>query len=78
MRLLPEQQSEDPVLDAVQQLILTVAAWFAEDTGLKLPGAEVTRCLGVSPKTGQRRVIDAGKHLTEQRRLQGRGHLRSV
>ncbi|MCC0100735.1 hypothetical protein K7B10_39500 [Streptomyces flavotricini] len=41
MRLLPEQQSEDPVLDAVQQLILTVAAWFAEDTGLKLPGAEV-------------------------------------
>ncbi len=77
---LPEQQIEEPVLDPVQQQILTVAAWLteAEETGVKLSGAEVARRLGVSPKTGQRRVIDAGKHLTEQRRQQGRAHLRSV
>ncbi|MFB6807933.1 hypothetical protein [Streptomyces sp. NPDC056387] len=85
---LPEQQTEEPVLDPVQQQILTVAAWLteAEETGVKLSGAEVARRLGVSvarrlgvsPKTGQRRVIDAGKHLTEQRRQQGRAHLRSV
>ncbi|MER7467912.1 DUF2637 domain-containing protein [Streptomyces sp. NPDC097981] len=66
---LPQQQTEEPVLDPVRQQILTVAAWLAEaeDTGVKLSGAEVARRLGVSPKTGQRRVIDAGKHLTEQR-----------
>ncbi|MFI8281315.1 DUF2637 domain-containing protein [Streptomyces sp. NPDC085929] len=77
---LPEQQTEEPVLDPVQQQILTVAAWLteAEETGVKLSGAEVARRLGVSPKTGQRRVIDAGKLLTEQRRQQGRAHLRSV
>ncbi|MBT2611444.1 DUF2637 domain-containing protein [Streptomyces sp. ISL-87] len=77
---LPRQQTEEPVLDPVQQQILTVAAWLAEaeETGVKLSGAEVARRLGVSPKTGQRRVIDAGKHLTEQRRQQGRAHLRSV
>ncbi|MFB6811876.1 hypothetical protein [Streptomyces sp. NPDC056387] len=56
---LPEQQTEEPV----QQQILTVAAWLteAEETGVKLSGAEVARRLGVSPKTGQRPVIDAGK-----------------
>ncbi|MFE5770330.1 hypothetical protein ACFQ7O_18420 [Streptomyces sp. NPDC056485] len=77
---LPEQQTEEPVLNPVHQQILTVAAWLteAEETGVKLSGAEVARRLGVSPKTGQRRVIDAGKHLTEQRRQQGRAHLRSV
>ncbi|WP_369780140.1 DUF2637 domain-containing protein [Streptomyces sp. R33] len=77
---LPQQETEEPVLDPVQQQILTVAAWLteAEETGVKLSGAEVGRRLGVSPKTGQRRVIDAGKHLTEQRRQQGRSHLRSV
>ncbi|MCX4632835.1 DUF2637 domain-containing protein [Streptomyces sp. NBC_01443] len=77
---LPEQQTEEPALDPVQQQILTVAAWLAEaeETGVKLSGAEVARRLGVSAKTGQRRVIDAGRHLTEQRRQQGRAHLRSV
>ncbi|MFE3864501.1 DUF2637 domain-containing protein [Streptomyces goshikiensis] len=77
---LPQQQAEEPVLDPVQQQILTVAAWLAEaeETGVKLSGAEVARRLGVSAKTGQRRVLDAGKHLTEQRRQQGRAHLRSV
>ncbi|MGW8782363.1 DUF2637 domain-containing protein, partial [Streptomyces sp. NPDC055796] len=77
---LPEQQTEEPVLDPVRQQILTVAAWLteAEETGVKLTGAEVARRLGVSPKTGQRRVIDAGRHLTEQRRQQGRARLRSV
>ncbi|UUU37570.1 DUF2637 domain-containing protein [Streptomyces sp. NBC_00162] len=77
---LPQQQTEEPDLDPLQQQILTVAAWLAEaeETGAKLSGAEVARRLKVSPKTGQRRVIDAVKHLAEQRRQQGRTHLRSV
>ncbi|UUU44333.1 DUF2637 domain-containing protein [Streptomyces sp. NBC_00162] len=77
---LPQQQTAEPDLDPVQQQILTVAGWLveAEETGVKLSGAEVARRLGVSPKTGQRRVIDAGKHLAGQRRQQGRAHLRSV
>ncbi|WP_331723470.1 DUF2637 domain-containing protein [Streptomyces sp. NBC_00122] len=77
---LPEQQTEEADLGPVQQQILTVAGWLveAEETGARLSGAEAARRLGVSPKTGQRRVIDAGKHLAEQRRQHGRAHLRSV
>ncbi|AJF70513.1 hypothetical protein SVTN_39955 (plasmid) [Streptomyces vietnamensis] len=77
---LPEQQTEEPELDPVQQQVVTVAEWLseAEQAGEKLSGAEVARRLGVSPKTGQRRVIDAQRHLAEQRKQQGRAHLRSV
>ncbi|WP_351233298.1 DUF2637 domain-containing protein [Streptomyces sp. NPDC002133] len=77
---LPAQQTQEPDLDPLQQQIVTVAGWLAEaeDVGEKLSGAEVARRLGVSPKTGQRRVIDAAKYLEEQRRQQGRPRLRSV
>jgi hypothetical protein len=77
---LPEQQTEEPELDPVQQQIVTVAEWLAEaeEAGLKLSGAEVARRLGLSPKTGQRRVSAAAEYLEEQRRQQGRAHLRSV
>ncbi|MFD5425594.1 DUF2637 domain-containing protein [Streptomyces sp. NPDC127084] len=77
---LPEQQSDESDLDPVQQQIVTVAGWLAEaeEAGQKLSGAEVARRLGLSPKTGQRRVNAAAEHLEEQRRRQGRAHLRSV
>ncbi|WP_330481429.1 DUF2637 domain-containing protein [Streptomyces sp. NBC_00724] len=77
---LPEQQSQEPDLDPVQQQIVTVAGWLAEaeEAGQKLSGAEVARRLELSPKTGQRRVNAAVEYLTEQRRQQGRAHLRSV
>ncbi|MCX4826171.1 DUF2637 domain-containing protein [Streptomyces sp. NBC_01142] len=77
---LPEQQTQEPDLDPVQQQIVTVAGWLAEaeDAGQKVSGAEVARRLGLSPKTGQRRVNAAAEHLEEQRRQQGRAHLRSV
>ncbi|MET9427890.1 MULTISPECIES: DUF2637 domain-containing protein [unclassified Streptomyces] len=77
---LPEQQADEPDLDPVQQQIVTVAGWLAEaeEAGQKLSGAEVARRLGASPKTGQRRVIAASEYLAEQRRQQGRAHLRSV
>jgi hypothetical protein len=77
---LPEQQTQEPDLDPVQQQIAIVAGWLAEaeDAGKKLSGAEVARRLGLSPKTGQRRVNAAAEHLEEQRRQQGRAHLRSV
>jgi hypothetical protein len=77
---LPEQQTEEPELDPVQQQIVTVAGWLAEaeEAGQKLSGAEVARRLGLSPKTGQRRVNAAAEYLEEQRRQQGRVHLRSV
>ncbi|MFE1559085.1 DUF2637 domain-containing protein [Streptomyces sp. NPDC058734] len=79
---LPRQQTdEEPTeADPIRNEIEQVAAWLAEaeGTGTKLSGAEVARRLGVSPKTGQRRVLDAQKHLEEQRRQQGRAHLRSV
>ncbi|MEJ8631968.1 DUF2637 domain-containing protein [Streptomyces sp. MS2.AVA.5] len=77
---LPEQQTDEPELDPVQQQIVTVAGWLAEaeEAGQKLSGAEVARRLGLSPKTGQRRVNAAAEYLEEQRRQQGRAHLRSV
>ncbi|EFL19945.1 DUF2637 domain-containing protein [Streptomyces sp. C] len=79
---LPRQQTDEEPTEAepIRNEIEQVAAWLAEaeGTGTKLSGAEVARRLGVSPKTGQRRVIDARKHLEEQRRQQGRAHLRSV
>ncbi|MFF9653363.1 hypothetical protein [Streptomyces sp. NPDC014622] len=59
---------------------MTVAGWIseAEDEGERLSGAEVARRLGVSPRTGQRRIDKAADHLAEQRQAQGRAHLRSV
>jgi hypothetical protein len=77
---LPEQQTEEPELDPVQQQIVIVAGWLAEaeEAGQKLSGAEVARRLGLSPKTGQRSVNAAAEYLEEQRRQQGRAHLRSV
>ncbi|MER7111158.1 DUF2637 domain-containing protein [Streptomyces sp. NPDC000229] len=77
---LPEQQTDEPDLDPVQQQIVTVAEWLieAEEAGQKLSGAEVARRLGLSPRTGQRRLDKATEYLDEQRRQQGRAHLRSV
>ncbi|MFF9594087.1 DUF2637 domain-containing protein, partial [Streptomyces sp. NPDC014646] len=77
---LPEQQTSEPDLDPVQQQIVTVAAWVAEaeDAGQRLSGAEVARRLGVSARTGQRRLDKAVDYLAEQRQAQGRAHLRSV
>ncbi|WP_328406361.1 DUF2637 domain-containing protein (plasmid) [Streptomyces sp. NBC_00390] len=77
---LPEQQTDEPDLDPIQQQIVTVAEWLveAEEAGKKLSGAEVARRLGLSPKTGQRRVSAAVEYLQEQRQQQGRAHLRSV
>ncbi|MCX5345855.1 DUF2637 domain-containing protein [Streptomyces atratus] len=77
---LPEQQTDEPDVDPVQQQIVTVARWLAEaeEAGQRLSGAEVARRLGLSPKTGQRRVNAAAEYLEEQRRQQGRAHLRSV
>nr|WP_223281412.1 DUF2637 domain-containing protein [Streptomyces sp. San01] len=77
---LPEQQTQESVPDPVQQEILTVVTWLdeADAEGKALSGAAVARRLGVSPKTGQRRVIAAKEHREEQRRQQGRAHLRSV
>ncbi|WP_138908125.1 DUF2637 domain-containing protein [Streptomyces chryseus] len=76
---LPEQQSQEE-MTPVQHQIATVAEWLAkaEDSGQRLSGAEVARRLGLSPKTGQRRVNAATEYLEEQRRQQGRAHLRSV
>ncbi|MFI1177572.1 DUF2637 domain-containing protein [Streptomyces melanogenes] len=77
---LPEQQTSEPELDPVQQQIVTVAEWLAEaeDADQRLSGAEVARRLSVSPRTGQRRLDKASEYLEEQRRQQGRAHLRSV
>ncbi|MGW1090775.1 DUF2637 domain-containing protein, partial [Streptomyces sp. NPDC002596] len=77
---LPKQQTQEPDLDPVQQQIILVAEWLAEaeEAGKKLSGAEVARRLELSPKTGQRRVNAAAEYLAEQRRHQGRPHLRSV
>ncbi|MFE2498810.1 DUF2637 domain-containing protein [Streptomyces scopuliridis] len=77
---LPEQQTDGSDLDPLQQQIVTVARWLAEaeDAGEKLSGAEVARRLGLSPKTGQRRVNAAAEYLEAERRQQGRAHLRSV
>ncbi|MDH2392186.1 DUF2637 domain-containing protein [Streptomyces sp. HNM0663] len=77
---LPKQQTDEPELDPIQQQIVMVAGWLveAEEAGQKLSGAEVARRLGLSPKTGQRRVNAAAEHLEEKRQRQGRAHLRSV
>ncbi|MEV7581651.1 DUF2637 domain-containing protein [Streptomyces erythrochromogenes] len=80
-RVPRQQDAEKPAeADPIRSEIEQVADWLAEaeSTGTKLSGAEVARRLGVSPKTGQRRVLEAQKHLEEQRRQQGRAHLRSV
>ncbi|MFE6848812.1 DUF2637 domain-containing protein [Streptomyces sp. NPDC057686] len=79
---LPRQQTDGELteVDRIRSEFKQVASWLAEaeNTGMKLSGAEVARRLGVSPKTGQRRVLGAQKYLEEQRRQQGRAHLRSV
>ncbi|MGW4218416.1 DUF2637 domain-containing protein, partial [Streptomyces bacillaris] len=77
---LPGQPAKEPDLDPVQQQIVTVAEWIVEaaESGGKLSGAEVARRLGLSPRTGQRRLDKAGEYLEEQRWHQGRAHLRSV
>ncbi|MFE0200475.1 DUF2637 domain-containing protein [[Kitasatospora] papulosa] len=77
---LPKQQTDEPELHPVQQQIVTVAEWLieAEEAEEKLSGAEVARRLGLSPRTGQRRLDKATEYLAEQRRQQGRAHLRSV
>ncbi|MFE9481232.1 DUF2637 domain-containing protein [Streptomyces spororaveus] len=77
---VPQQQNDERDVDPIQQEIELVAKWLAEaeDAGKKLSGAETARRLGVSPKTGQRRVLEAAKHLEESRQRQGRAHLRSV
>ncbi|MFC9608013.1 DUF2637 domain-containing protein [Streptomyces niveus] len=76
----PEPRDQEEELDPVAQQIITVAGWVeeAEAAGGKLAGAEVARRLGLSPKSGQRRVIAAAEYLEEQRRQQGRTRLRSV
>ncbi|GGT75200.1 hypothetical protein GCM10010207_85510 [Streptomyces atratus] len=78
--LLPKQQTDEPALDPVQQQIMTVAEWLieAEKAEEKLSGAEVGRRFGLSPRTGQRRLDKAAEYVAEQRRQQGRVHLRSV
>ncbi|MFE5301882.1 DUF2637 domain-containing protein [Streptomyces sp. NPDC056632] len=77
---LPEQQTAEAELDPVQRQLVTVAEWLAEaeESGERLSGAEVARRLGLSPRTGQRRLDKATEYLEEQRRQQGRAHLRSV
>ncbi|MFE3556926.1 DUF2637 domain-containing protein [Streptomyces sp. NPDC059193] len=77
---VPRQQNDEPDADPIQREIELVAQWLAEaeDAGKKLSGAETARRLGVSPKTGQRRVLEAAKHLEKRRQMQGRAHLRSV
>ncbi|MFC8495149.1 DUF2637 domain-containing protein [Streptomyces sp. NPDC057235] len=77
---LPEQQTAELALEPVEQQIVMVSEWLveAEERGEKLSGAEVGRRLGLSPRTGQRRLDKAAEYLAEQRRQQGRAHLRSV
>lgn len=79
---VPRQQADEvPVeADPVQRDVELVASWLveAEEAGKRLSGAEVARRLEVSPKTGQRRVLEAKQYLEEKRRQQGRAHLRSV
>ncbi|MGW0751955.1 DUF2637 domain-containing protein [Streptomyces sp. NPDC002587] len=79
-RLSRQQATGEPELDPVQSQVVTVSGWLAEaeEAGQKLSGAEVGRRLGVSPKTGQRRLLAATDHLAEQRRQQDRPRLRAV
>ncbi|MFF8512861.1 DUF2637 domain-containing protein [Streptomyces sp. NPDC015492] len=77
---LPEQLTGEDELDPLQQQVLAVAEWLreSEETGERLSGAEVARRLGLSPRTGQRRIDKAAEYLADQRRQHGRAHLRSV
>ncbi|MDH6545835.1 hypothetical protein, partial [Streptomyces sp. SPB4] len=79
---VPRQQADEvpAEVDPIQREVKLVASWLmeAEEAGKKLSGAEVARRLEVSPKTGQRRVLEAKQYLEEQRRQQGRARLRSV
>ncbi|MFJ5548606.1 DUF2637 domain-containing protein [Streptomyces sp. NPDC093225] len=77
---LPEQQTTEPDQGPVQQQIMTVAQWLteAEEAGSTLSGAEVGRRLGVSPRTGKRRLDKAAEYLNEQRRQRVRARLRAV
>ncbi|MFJ3817760.1 DUF2637 domain-containing protein [Streptomyces sp. NPDC090056] len=79
---VPRQQTDEVSAEAnpIQRDVELVASWLmeAEEAGKKLSGAEVARRLEVSPKTGQRRVLEAKQYLEDQRRQQGRAHLRSV
>ncbi|MEU7031457.1 DUF2637 domain-containing protein [Streptomyces sp. NPDC046275] len=79
-RILEQQPQGEAGTDPVQQQVELVATWLAEaeESGTRLSGAEVARRLGVSPKTGQRRVIAAAEHLAEIRQQSGRSHLRPV
>ncbi|MFI8105885.1 DUF2637 domain-containing protein [Streptomyces sp. NPDC086023] len=71
---------ELPHQDPLQQQIAMVAQWLteAEESGTKLSGAEVGRRLGVSPRTGKRRLDKAVDHLNEERRQRVRARLRAV
>nr|WP_189959101.1 hypothetical protein [Streptomyces alanosinicus] len=77
---LPEQAAREQDLDPIQQQVAQVAGWLAEaeEAGVKLSGSEVGRRLGVAERTGRRRLTEAEKYLSEQRRQQARSHLRSV
>ncbi|MYV65400.1 hypothetical protein GT043_05465 [Streptomyces sp. SID2131] len=67
---LPEQQTKEPTLGPVEQQVVTVSEWLveAEEAGEKLSGAEVGRRLGLSTRTGQRRLDKAAEYLAKQRR----------
>ncbi|MEU9000902.1 hypothetical protein [Streptomyces sp. NPDC048551] len=79
---VPRQQADEvpAETDPIQREVELVTSWLmeAEEAGKKLPEAEVARRLELSPKTGQRRVLDAQKHLEERRWQQGRPHLLPV
>jgi hypothetical protein len=77
---LPEQSAREQDLDPIQQQIVQVAGWLAEaeEAGKRLSGSEVGRRLGVAERTGRRRLAEAERYLSEQRRQQARSHLRSV
>ncbi|MGW6859178.1 DUF2637 domain-containing protein [Streptomyces xanthophaeus] len=78
---LPEQQaSDDDGLSETDRQVRLVADWLdeAEAEGEKLAGAEVSRRLGVSPRTGQRRLNSAIKYRDERQHKSVRAHLRAV
>ncbi|MFG2753923.1 hypothetical protein ACGFYJ_34275, partial [Streptomyces xanthophaeus] len=78
---LPEQQAgDDDGLTEADRQVRLVADWLdeAEAEGEKLAGAEVSRRLGVSPRTGQRRLNSAIKYRDERQHKSVRAHLRAV
>ncbi|MFD3821847.1 DUF2637 domain-containing protein [Streptomyces sp. NPDC058625] len=79
-QVMPQQQAQEPSSDPIHQQIVSIVSWLdeAEEAGEKLSGAEVARRLGVSPRTGQRRLDKALEYRSEQQRFHGRAHLRSV